>query len=212
MFKIKLVNRYFCLKKRHVNKNAYSIQTTVIQFTKATKSMAAAVLTPAASLRLNPFSVTVRFLSLRRTTPLLPLLSQPTTLLTKNPHFPPKKCTHYYVNSPFSGGRKLSGLISAALPSGEAVEKQKAQVLGSDKVGKFRKRLKIVDIKGGPDEGLDRLGQTLVVKGWVRTLRAQSSVTFIEVLIGFRLVFVSILDNLILMIMSFLLNILYSIR
>ncbi|KAL8114428.1 hypothetical protein AgCh_021323 [Apium graveolens] len=64
---------------------------------------------------------------------------------------------------------------------GEAAEKQKAQVLGSDKVGKFRKRLKIVDIKGGPDEGLDRLGQTLVVKGWVRTLRAQSSVTFIEV-------------------------------
>ncbi|XP_074327454.1 asparagine--tRNA ligase, chloroplastic/mitochondrial-like [Apium graveolens] len=142
---------------------------------------ATAVFSPATSLRLNPFPVTVRFLSLRRTPPFLPSLSPPTTLLTKNPHFPPKKCTHYYVNSPFSGGRKLSSVIAAAFPSGEAAEKQKAQVLGSDKVGKFRKRLKIVDIKGGPDEGLDRLGQTLVVKGWVRTLRAQSSVTFIEV-------------------------------
>lgn len=49
------------------------------------------------------------------------------------------------------------------------------------KVGKFRKKLKIVDVKGGPDQGLDRVGQMLVVTGWVRTLRAQSSVTFIEV-------------------------------
>lgn len=41
--------------------------------------------------------------------------------------------------------------------------------------------MRVVDIKGGPDEGLDRLGQTLAVKGWVRTLRVQSSVIFIEV-------------------------------
>lgn len=52
-----------------------------------------------------------------------------------------------------------------------------------DRVGPFRKKLKIVDIKGGPDEGLDRVGQTLVVMGWVRTLRAQSSVTFMEVMV-----------------------------
>lgn len=49
------------------------------------------------------------------------------------------------------------------------------------KVGEFRKKLKTVDVKGGPDEGLDRVGQMIVVAGWVRTLRAQSSVTFIEV-------------------------------
>lgn len=49
------------------------------------------------------------------------------------------------------------------------------------KVGEFRKKLKIVDVKGGPDEGLDRVGLMIVVAGWVRTLRAQSSVTFIEV-------------------------------
>ena len=50
-----------------------------------------------------------------------------------------------------------------------------------EEIGQFRKNLRIVDVKGGLDEGLDRLGQTLVVRGWVRTLRVQSSVTFIEV-------------------------------
>lgn len=49
------------------------------------------------------------------------------------------------------------------------------------KIREFRRKLKIADIKGGVDEGLERLGETLVVRGWVRTLRAQSSVTFIEV-------------------------------
>ncbi|GMN32813.1 hypothetical protein TIFTF001_003852 [Ficus carica] len=48
-------------------------------------------------------------------------------------------------------------------------------------VGEFRKKLRVADIKGSPEQGLDRLGHTLVVKGWVRTLRVQSSVTFIEV-------------------------------
>ncbi|KAF5177268.1 Asparagine--trna ligase, partial [Thalictrum thalictroides] len=51
----------------------------------------------------------------------------------------------------------------------------------AEKVREFRKRLRIIDVKGGPDEGLDRLGQKLVVKGWVRTLRVQSTVTFLEV-------------------------------
>ncbi|PIA55290.1 hypothetical protein AQUCO_00800185v1 [Aquilegia coerulea] len=51
----------------------------------------------------------------------------------------------------------------------------------AEKVREFRKRLRIVDVKGGPDEGLDRLGQKLVVKGWVRTSRVQSTVTFLEV-------------------------------
>ncbi|RVX15675.1 Asparagine--tRNA ligase, chloroplastic/mitochondrial [Vitis vinifera] len=74
--------------------------------------------------------------------------------------------------------------ISGALSSGEAIEKPKPEFFSAEtgeKVGEFRKRLRVVDIKGGPDEGLDRLGQTLAVKGWVRTLRVQSSVIFIEV-------------------------------
>ena len=75
-------------------------------------------------------------------------------------------------------------MISAKISPENAVERQKDEVLGSDKkVGKFRKRLRVVDIKGGVDEGLDRLGENLVVKGWIRTLRVQSSVTFIEVLV-----------------------------
>lgn len=63
---------------------------------------------------------------------------------------------------------------------GEVVEKSKTESI-EERVGEFRKRLRIVDIKGGESEGVDRLGQTLTVRGWVRTLRIQSSVTFIEV-------------------------------
>lgn len=141
----------------------------------------AAVLSPATTLRLNPFYATVRFLSFRRKTPprtLLPSLLQP----PQTPHPPPQIYTHYYVNPYFSGGRKFSSVIAAAISPEKAVEKQKGEVLGSDnEVKKFRKRLRIVDIKGGVDEGLDRLGENLVVKGWIRTLRVQSSVTFIEV-------------------------------
>ncbi|KAK1261951.1 hypothetical protein QJS04_geneDACA021641 [Acorus gramineus] len=50
-----------------------------------------------------------------------------------------------------------------------------------ERVREFRKRLKIAEVKGGPSEGVDRLGERLVVRGWVRTCRVQSSVTFIEV-------------------------------
>lgn len=77
-------------------------------------------------------------------------------------------------------------MISGALRSGEKTKPESVEDLRGemgDRVGPFRKKLKIVDIKGGPDEGLDRVGQTLVVMGWVRTLRAQSSVTFMEVMV-----------------------------
>lgn len=83
--------------------------------------------------------------------------------------------------------RSFSTVISGAVSSGEAVEKAKTEPFetqsggAGEKVREFQKRLKISDIKGGPEEGLDRLGQTLVVKGWVRTIRLQSSVTFVEV-------------------------------
>lgn len=149
--------------------------------------MAAAVaLSPANSLRLKPLSTTVRFISgYRKTYPKIPS-SVPKTLAT-NSLFSPKPHIHHYIHPPFAGvpiRRQFSCVIAAALSSGEAIEKQKTEVLETEKVGKFRKRLRIVDIKGGPDEGLDRLGQNLVVKGWVRTLRVQSSVTFIEVFIS----------------------------
>ncbi|XP_059657557.1 asparagine--tRNA ligase, chloroplastic/mitochondrial [Cornus florida] len=138
----------------------------------------AAALSSASSLRLRPFS-TVRFLAVYRQTN---LPTKPQTL-KNNSHLPPK-FHPLSTPSPFPDRRPFCTSISCVLSPGEAVEKPKREFFetqGIEKVGEFRKRLRIVDIKGGPDEGLDRLGQTLLVKGWVRTLRVQSSITFIEV-------------------------------
>lgn len=122
---------------------------------------AAAAFAPAPSLRLKPTYSTLRFLS---------LYPRPTTLVpqSKPPPLPRRR-------------RSFCTVVAAALHSGgtkpEISETWKAET----RAGEFRKKLKVVDIKGGPDEGLERLGQTLVVTGWVRTFRVQSSVTFIEV-------------------------------
>ncbi|MCO5604421.1 hypothetical protein L7F22_058586 [Adiantum nelumboides] len=48
-------------------------------------------------------------------------------------------------------------------------------------VGAFKKRLRIADIKGGPNEGLERVGEQMTVRGWVRTCRSQKAFTFLEV-------------------------------
>lgn len=53
---------------------------------------------------------------------------------------------------------------------------------GENVVKEFRKRLSIEEIKSGDDGGLGRLGERLEVRGWVRTVRLQSSVTFMEVI------------------------------
>ncbi|XP_038904124.1 asparagine--tRNA ligase, chloroplastic/mitochondrial isoform X2 [Benincasa hispida] len=126
----------------------------------------AAAMSPATSLRFNPCS-TLRFI---------------TGLPRKLPQhilFPPVSRRH-------SSGY-FRRTFCTAVSSGEAAEKTKPEVskdwkvTRGEKVGEFRKKLRISEIKGGLDEGLDRLGQTFVVKGWVRTLRVQSSVTFMEV-------------------------------
>ncbi|XP_071690033.1 asparagine--tRNA ligase, chloroplastic/mitochondrial [Rutidosis leptorrhynchoides] len=143
--------------------------------------MATAALSPAtASIRCKTFSTTVRFLSLYNNQ------LKPTKIkyqiITTPPHYPSKLTIHFNHNitNSTTHRRFLSTVVSAAVSSGEVVEKSKTQ--SSDgRVGEFRKRLRIVDIKGGESEGLDKLGQTLTVRGWVRTLRVQSSVTFIEV-------------------------------
>ncbi|PRQ49563.1 putative asparagine--tRNA ligase [Rosa chinensis] len=127
---------------------------------------AAAFAPPSSSLRL-------RFLSFYPIRPILPH--------SKPPIFPP------FLPRPFPPSapprRSFCTVVAAALHSGGAAERTKPEISEKwkDRVGEFRKKLKVADIKGGPDEGLDRLGQTLVVTGWVRTLRVQSSVTFIEV-------------------------------
>ncbi|XP_057872736.2 asparagine--tRNA ligase, chloroplastic/mitochondrial isoform X2 [Cryptomeria japonica] len=62
----------------------------------------------------------------------------------------------------------------------EAEQVQRSHAAGGT-VGKFQKRLRIADIKAGPAQGLERVGQCLSVRGWVRTCRVQRSITFIEV-------------------------------
>ncbi|KAF0906649.1 hypothetical protein E2562_012228 [Oryza meyeriana var. granulata] len=48
-------------------------------------------------------------------------------------------------------------------------------------VGEFRRRTRVADVKGGEDEGAAWVGKQLAVRGWVRTCRAQRTVTFVEV-------------------------------
>ncbi|XP_016489711.1 asparagine--tRNA ligase, chloroplastic/mitochondrial [Nicotiana tabacum] len=136
----------------------------------------AGALSPATTLRLKPFC-TVRFFTNYR---------KPIKILTPNFHssFPLKLHTSSTPAPYLCRQRSFCSVVSAAISSGEAVEKSKFEQkkdIKTEQVREFKKRLSIADIKGGPDEGLDRLGETLVVRGWVRTVRAQSSVTFIDV-------------------------------
>ncbi|CAI8609592.1 unnamed protein product [Vicia faba] len=64
---------------------------------------------------------------------------------------------------PSSQNRRL--FCTASLPS-------------TNTVPQFRKKLKVADVKS---QQFDCLGNTLVLQGWVRTLRLQSSVTFLEI-------------------------------
>jgi asparaginyl-tRNA synthetase len=65
-------------------------------------------------------------------------------------------------------------------------------------VGQFRKRLRVADVKGGEDEGAAWVGKELAVRGWVRTCRAQRTVTFVEVAqLQFRFALVLIIWNLV---------------
>ncbi|KAL4344215.1 hypothetical protein AHAS_Ahas11G0156100 [Arachis hypogaea] len=95
-----------------------------------------------------------------------------TTTTTTMPLFP--RCCHCLSSSlspPFS----TRSFCTATLQSSDAA------AAAHTKVGEFRRKLKVADVKGGPDQGLDKLGQSLVITGWVRTLRVQSSITFVEV-------------------------------
>lgn len=146
-------------------------------------TIAAIAAAPTRHLRLSPSSA-FRYLSLygKATSNNLPKL--PTTLakpiLFRTYPFPD-------FSQEIPRRRCFCSVIAGALHSGEAVETTKQDVVEDrrgevgGKVGEFRKRLRVVDIKSGPTGGLDKVGQNLVVKGWVRTLRVQSSVTFVEV-------------------------------
>ncbi|KAJ3689008.1 hypothetical protein LUZ61_018172 [Rhynchospora tenuis] len=71
--------------------------------------------------------------------------------------------------------------VCASSVSARTAEPAEAAAQLGETVKEFRKRLRIDEVKGGPDEGLDWVGKGLTVRGWVRTCRVQSSVTFIEV-------------------------------
>lgn len=148
----------------------------------APQQMATAALSPATvSLRLKPLSSTVRFLSLYQHHQPKPTKLKYQIILAPL-HHPPLPQAHFnYLNNSTAHRRCFSTVVSATVSPGEVVEKSKTESI-EERVGEFRKRLRIVDIKGGESEGVDRLGQTLTVRGWVRTLRIQSSVTFIEVI------------------------------
>ncbi|VVB12758.1 unnamed protein product [Arabis nemorensis] len=77
--------------------------------------------------------------------------------------------------------RSFCTAVSESLGPGGGKKVDNYEKRFGSKVGEFRKKLRIAEVKGGPDEGLGRVGQSLSIMGWVRTLRSQSSVTFIEI-------------------------------
>jgi len=81
-----------------------------------------------------------------------------------------------------ASGRRQS-FCAAAQASADAPAAAVAAATGpvGDAVGEFRKRLRVADVKGGEDEGAALVGKELAVRGWVRTCRAQRTVTFVEV-------------------------------
>ncbi|CAL0312317.1 unnamed protein product [Lupinus luteus] len=79
-----------------------------------------------------------------------------------------------------SGVAAAISIPTTTTPSA-AVTLHSGEALVHSKVGDFRKKLKVVDIKSGPSQGLDFLGNILFLNGWVHTLRIQSSVTFIQI-------------------------------
>lgn len=80
-------------------------------------------------------------------------------------------------------GRRLSIVATKVAETADATLEDKTDVSSSSSspIAKFKKRLRIADIKAGDDGGLGRVGETMVVRGWVRTCRLQKTFTFIEV-------------------------------
>jgi asparaginyl-tRNA synthetase len=80
-----------------------------------------------------------------------------------------------------SGWRRYCAAAQAAAPP------PTASAATGETVGEFRRRIRVSEVKGGEDEGAAWVGKDLTVRGWVRTCRAQRTVTFVEVRGGTRL-------------------------
>ncbi|KQK16215.1 hypothetical protein BRADI_1g27450v3 [Brachypodium distachyon] len=76
-----------------------------------------------------------------------------------------------------SGWRSYCAAAQASAPPPAAA----AAAAAGEAVGEFRRRLRVAEVKGGEDEGAAWVGKELTVRGWVRTCRAQRTVTFVEV-------------------------------
>ncbi|XP_047069000.1 asparagine--tRNA ligase, chloroplastic/mitochondrial-like [Lolium rigidum] len=74
-----------------------------------------------------------------------------------------------------SGWRRYCAAAQAAAPP------PTASAATGETVGEFRRRIRVSKVKGGEDEGAAWVGKELTVRGWVRTCRAQRTVTFVEV-------------------------------
>ncbi|KAL0312917.1 UNVERIFIED_CONTAM: Asparagine--tRNA ligase, chloroplastic/mitochondrial [Sesamum radiatum] len=57
--------------------------------------------------------------------------------------------------------RAFCSVVSAAVSSGEATKPEPVELEKGARIREFRKKFKIADIKGGPDQGLNRLGRIL---------------------------------------------------
>lgn len=161
---------------------------------------ATAASAPAYYLRFTPHQTAARFISFystrvnpRITNSCLHTLTSSTPLFfsssfqsyQNNNNFRHRSCRSDIINN-VAVRRSFCYATSRAVENVEdtgLLEKASSET-GTNKVREFRKRLSISDVKGGSEEGLDRLGQKIVVKGWVRTLRVQSSITFFEVIIS----------------------------
>ncbi|GBG73626.1 hypothetical protein CBR_g16969 [Chara braunii] len=62
-------------------------------------------------------------------------------------------------------------------------------------VGSFQKRLRISDLKGGEDGGVENVGKQVMIKGWVRTVRLQKAFAFVEVNDGSSLSGIQVIVN-----------------
>ncbi|ESQ55698.1 hypothetical protein EUTSA_v10024799mg [Eutrema salsugineum] len=128
----------------------------------------AATFLPATSLRLTQYS-TLRFLSFFS-------ISKPSHSLFR----PLRRPVLPLLDANARRGCFCTA-VSESLGSGEGKKVESYEKRFGSKVGEFRRKLKIAEVKGGEDQGLGRVGESLSIVGWVRTLRSQSSVTFIEI-------------------------------
>ncbi|KAJ6818144.1 asparagine--tRNA ligase, chloroplastic/mitochondrial [Iris pallida] len=117
----------------------------------------------------------------RSAAPLLLLLRRASTTSAAPPP-PPRRPLLLFrpPSAPPPNWRRRRLCSKAYSAEAETVEKKSGGGVGEG-VREFKRRVRIADVKGGPGQGLEWLGKTLSVRGWVRTCRVQRSVTFIEV-------------------------------